>query len=163
MLETDLVQKISTMLANYMNKVGGPLDMEAVVPFIRRRISGDYTHSELVNLIRQAAAVVEKNPVKERRSSSIIDLLTKRIVTEEDVEKIQMMVEEEEELNAKRILQSIKKKLTESKVSTVVVYAVNCLEDWEDFISDLPLVENETISDLVTHLSELYEYQKEYK
>ena len=72
MTSIDRVQKVSQLMADYMNTHGGPVDINKAISYVRSHgVPG--SDEDLRNLIRQCN-VVEKNPIRESMIDIMVDI-----------------------------------------------------------------------------------------
>ncbi len=95
--------------------------------------------------------------------NGVVDLLTNRLSNKYEISKITEINEEKERKKAVQIIEKILSKLESGKTSKAVRFAMERLDDWEDYADLLPVVKGESFLDIIAELSDLYEYHREYK
>jgi len=95
--------------------------------------------------------------------NGVVDLLTNGLSNKYDISQIGKLIESDERSKAEQIIEKIITKLMNGKFSKAIKFATERIEEWEDFADELPPVDNDTFIDIVSDLSDLYEYSKEYK
>lgn len=96
--------------------------------------------------------------------NGVIDLLTNGISNKYDIDKIVEVTEEDERKKAEQVIEKIIAKLVNGKFPKAIKFAMEHIEEWEDFAHVLPAIdENNPFLDVLSDLFDLYEYAKEYK
>jgi hypothetical protein len=96
--------------------------------------------------------------------NGVIDLLTNGLSKKYDLAELSNIIEQDERKKFNKVVEKIVAKMQVGKFPKAVKFAMEKIEDWEDFSDDLPKIDEETsFLDVVVELSDLYEYAREYK
>ena len=96
--------------------------------------------------------------------NGVIDLLTNGLSKKYDLAELSKIIEQDERKKSNHVVEKIIAKMQVGKFPKAIKFAMEKIEDWEDFSDELPKINEETsFLDVVVELSDLYEYAREYK